>query len=65
VAHRHGAVVIVDNTLATPINQHPVKLGEGQDASAGTAAAGRLAPSPASTSKTPFRNPIPGPFPDP
>jgi len=27
VAHRRGAVVIVDNTLATPINQQPVKLG--------------------------------------
>jgi len=27
VAHRHGAVVIVDNTLATPINQQPMKLG--------------------------------------
>jgi cystathionine gamma-synthase len=27
VAHRHGAVVIVDNTLATPINQQPIKLG--------------------------------------
>jgi len=27
VAHRHGATVIVDNTLATPINQQPVKLG--------------------------------------
>jgi cystathionine gamma-synthase len=27
VAHRHGAMVIVDNTLATPINQQPVKLG--------------------------------------
>ena len=27
VARRHGAVVIVDNTLATPINQQPVKLG--------------------------------------
>ena len=27
VAHRHGAVVIVDNTLATPINQQPLKLG--------------------------------------
>ena len=27
VAHRHGAVVIVDNTLATPVNQQPVKLG--------------------------------------
>jgi cystathionine gamma-synthase len=26
VAHRHGAVVIVDNTLATPINQQPLKL---------------------------------------
>jgi cystathionine gamma-synthase len=27
VAHRHGAVVIVDNTLATPINQQPLQLG--------------------------------------
>ncbi|MFZ0817652.1 MAG: cystathionine gamma-synthase family protein [Candidatus Sulfotelmatobacter sp.] len=27
VAHRHGAVAIVDNTLATPINQQPLKLG--------------------------------------
>jgi cystathionine gamma-synthase len=27
VAHRHGALVIVDNTLATPINQQPIKLG--------------------------------------
>jgi cystathionine gamma-synthase len=27
VAHRHRAIVIVDNTLATPINQQPVKLG--------------------------------------
>jgi cystathionine gamma-synthase len=27
VAHRHKAVVIVDNTVATPINQQPVKLG--------------------------------------
>jgi cystathionine gamma-synthase len=26
-AHRHGAVMIVDNTLATPINQQPVELG--------------------------------------
>ncbi|MGA7291648.1 MAG: cystathionine gamma-synthase family protein [Terriglobales bacterium] len=26
-AHRRGAVVIVDNTLATPINQQPIKLG--------------------------------------
>jgi cystathionine gamma-synthase len=26
-AHEHGAVVIVDNTLATPINQQPVELG--------------------------------------
>ncbi len=26
-AHRHKAVVIVDNTFATPINQQPVKLG--------------------------------------
>jgi cystathionine gamma-synthase len=27
VAHRHGAVVIVDNTFATPINQQPLALG--------------------------------------
>jgi cystathionine gamma-synthase len=27
IAHRHGAIVIVDNTLATPINQQPLKLG--------------------------------------
>jgi cystathionine gamma-synthase len=27
VAHRHKAVVMVDNTFATPINQQPVKLG--------------------------------------
>ena len=27
VAHRRRAVVIVDNTLATPINQQPLKLG--------------------------------------
>ncbi|MGA3087853.1 MAG: cystathionine gamma-synthase family protein [Terriglobales bacterium] len=27
VAHRHRAVVIVDNTLATPINQQPLELG--------------------------------------
>jgi cystathionine gamma-synthase len=26
-AHRYGAIVIVDNTFATPINQQPVKLG--------------------------------------
>ncbi len=26
-AHREGAIVIVDNTLATPINQQPLKLG--------------------------------------
>lgn len=26
-AHRHGALVVVDNTLATPINQHPLQLG--------------------------------------
>jgi cystathionine gamma-synthase len=26
-AHRHGALVIVDNTLATPINQRPLELG--------------------------------------
>jgi cystathionine gamma-synthase len=26
-AHRQGAVVIVDNTLATPVNQQPLKLG--------------------------------------
>jgi cystathionine gamma-synthase len=27
VAHRHGALVAVDNTFATPINQHPIALG--------------------------------------
>jgi cystathionine gamma-synthase len=27
VAHRHGAVVVVDNTFATPINQQPLRLG--------------------------------------
>jgi cystathionine gamma-synthase len=27
VAHRHGALVVVDNTLATPINQQPISLG--------------------------------------
>jgi cystathionine gamma-synthase len=26
-AHRQGAIVIVDSTLATPVNQQPVKLG--------------------------------------
>ena len=26
-AHRNGALVVVDNTLATPINQQPLKLG--------------------------------------
>ena len=26
-AHRKGALVIVDNTLATPVNQQPLKLG--------------------------------------
>jgi cystathionine gamma-synthase len=26
-AHGHGALVVVDNTLATPINQHPLQLG--------------------------------------
>jgi len=26
-AHKHGAVVVVDNTFATPINQHPLELG--------------------------------------
>lgn len=26
-AHRNGAVVVVDNTLATPINQRPLELG--------------------------------------
>jgi len=25
--HRHGAIVVVDNTFATPINQQPLKLG--------------------------------------
>ncbi|MGC9324329.1 MAG: cystathionine gamma-synthase family protein [Desulfomonilia bacterium] len=27
VAHDHGALVIVDNTFATPINQNPLELG--------------------------------------
>ncbi len=27
MAHRHGALVVVDNTLATPINQQPLQLG--------------------------------------
>ena len=27
LAHRRGAVVVVDNTLATPINQRPLELG--------------------------------------
>ncbi len=27
VAHRHGALVVVDNTFATPINQQPLQLG--------------------------------------
>jgi cystathionine gamma-synthase len=27
IAHRQGAVVIVDNTLSTPLNQQPLKLG--------------------------------------
>ncbi|WP_018989636.1 cystathionine gamma-synthase family protein [Aromatoleum toluclasticum] len=27
VAHQHGAVVVVDNTFATPINQRPIELG--------------------------------------
>lgn len=26
-AHRQGAIVVVDNTFATPINQQPIKLG--------------------------------------
>lgn len=26
-AHRHGALVVVDNTLATPVNQRPLELG--------------------------------------
>ncbi|CAM3873269.1 Cystathionine gamma-synthase [Vibrio aerogenes CECT 7868] len=26
-AHQHGAIVIVDNTFASPINQQPLKLG--------------------------------------
>ena len=26
-AHRHGALLVVDNTLATPINQRPLELG--------------------------------------
>lgn len=27
VAHTHGALVVVDNTFATPINQNPLQLG--------------------------------------
>ncbi len=27
VAHAHGAIVVVDNTFATPINQRPLSLG--------------------------------------
>jgi len=27
VAHRHGVTVVVDNTIATPINQRPLELG--------------------------------------
>lgn len=27
IAHRHGALLAVDNTFATPINQHPLQLG--------------------------------------
>lgn len=27
VAHEHGAIVVVDNTFATPINQRPLALG--------------------------------------
>ncbi len=27
VAHAHGSLVVVDNTLATPVNQQPLKLG--------------------------------------
>lgn len=27
VAHAHGALVVVDNTVATPINQNPLQLG--------------------------------------
>ncbi|TVO59196.1 cystathionine gamma-synthase family protein [Denitromonas ohlonensis] len=27
VAHEHGAIVVVDNTFATPINQRPISLG--------------------------------------
>lgn len=26
-AHRHRALVVVDNTFATPVNQHPLELG--------------------------------------
>jgi cystathionine gamma-synthase len=26
-AHRQGALVVVDNTFATPVNQHPLELG--------------------------------------
>ncbi len=27
LAHRYGAIVVVDNTFATPVNQQPLKLG--------------------------------------
>jgi cystathionine gamma-synthase len=27
MAHKHGAIVVVDNTFATPINQRPLSLG--------------------------------------
>lgn len=27
LAHRHGALLAVDNTFATPVNQHPLALG--------------------------------------
>ncbi|MGE5339397.1 MAG: cystathionine gamma-synthase family protein [Gemmatimonadota bacterium] len=27
VAHAHGAIVVVDNTFATPVNQQPLRLG--------------------------------------
>lgn len=27
VAHRHGALVVIDNTFASPVNQRPLELG--------------------------------------
>src|SRR3990172_10374645 len=27
IAHRHGALLFIDNTFATPVNQNPIELG--------------------------------------